>query len=83
MDIVTKVEDGRTSYVENRERFALRLAAMHAYYAANPNPEAEELLDRLHKAASRADEAGSAFFGVERIQIGEGGIVPFSGGDGK
>lgn len=83
MDIVTKVEDGRRDYVERREAFALRLAAMHAYYAANPNPEAEDLLDKLHKAASKADEKGSAFFGVDRIQIGDGGIVPFSGGDGK
>lgn len=83
MDIVTKVEDGRTSYVENRERVAMKLAGLHTYYAAYPNPEAEDLLTKLHKALSKADEAGSAFFGVERIQIGEGGIVPFSGGDGK
>lgn len=83
MDIPTQIEDGKRKYIARRKPFAKALLELEKHPDVLANPALLALVGKLHRAASRGDKFGSAFFGVPRIERMPGEVVPFSGGDGK
>jgi hypothetical protein len=83
MDIVKQVEDGKRKYIKHRKPFARALFELEKHPDVLSNPNLLKIVGHLHRAASKGDKFGSAFFGVPRIERAAGDIIPFSGGDGK